>query len=53
MDELVKLIVAKTGISQDQAKTAIDDVVNFLKLKKELLQKVAKNWLELPGYPIR
>ncbi len=33
MEELVKLIVAKTGISPDQAKTAINVVVNFLKEK--------------------
>jgi hypothetical protein len=33
MDELINLIVAKTGISQDQAKTAIGVVVNFLKEK--------------------
>ena len=33
MEELINLIVAKTGISHDQAKTAIDVVVNFLKEK--------------------
>ena len=31
MDELVKLIVAKTGISEDQARQAITVVVDFLK----------------------
>jgi uncharacterized protein (DUF2267 family) len=31
MDELVKLIVKKTGISEDQAKQAIGVVVDFLK----------------------
>jgi hypothetical protein len=33
MEELINLIVAKTGISHDQAKMAIDVVVNFLKEK--------------------
>lgn len=33
MDELVKLVVQKTGISPDQAKMAIDTVLNFLKQK--------------------
>lgn len=33
MDELVKLVVQKTGISADQAKTAIETVLNFLKQK--------------------
>ena len=33
MDELVKLVVQKTGISEAQAKTAIETVVNFLKQK--------------------
>jgi len=31
MDELVKLITAKTGISADQARQAIDVVADFLK----------------------
>ncbi len=31
MDELVKLITAKTGISADQARQAITMVVDFLK----------------------
>ena len=33
MDELVKLVVAKTGISEEQARGAIATVVNFLKEK--------------------
>lgn len=33
MDELVKLVVQKTGISEAQAKAAIETVVNFLKQK--------------------
>jgi hypothetical protein len=33
MDELVKLVVAKTGISEDQARGAVSTVVNFLKEK--------------------
>ncbi|MCC7355559.1 MAG: hypothetical protein IT330_17610 [Anaerolineae bacterium] len=33
MDELVKLVVQKTGISQDQAKMAVETVVGFLKQK--------------------
>jgi hypothetical protein len=31
MDELVKLVVVKTGISPDQARQAITMVVDFLK----------------------
>lgn len=33
MDELIKLVVQKTGISEAQAKTAIDTVLGFLKKK--------------------
>jgi len=33
MDELVKLVVQKTGISDDQARQAINVVVNYLKDK--------------------
>lgn len=33
MDELVKQIVNKTGISEDQARSAADTVVGFLKAK--------------------
>jgi len=33
MDELVKLVAKKTGISQEMAKTAVETVVNFLKQK--------------------
>jgi nucleoid DNA-binding protein len=33
MDELVKLISQKTGISQDQARQAVTQVIEFLKLK--------------------
>jgi len=33
MDELIKLVAQKTGISQDQAKTAVDTVVGFIKEK--------------------
>ena len=33
MDELVKLVAQKTGISQDQARTAVTTVLNFLKEK--------------------
>ena len=33
MDELVKQIVAKTGISQDQARMAVQTVAGFLKEK--------------------
>ena len=31
MDELVKLVAQKTGISQDQAKMAVTAVLGFLK----------------------
>lgn len=31
MDELVNLVVQKTGISQDQAKMAVTTVLDFLK----------------------
>lgn len=33
MDELVKLVIQKTGLSQDQARKAVDTVVGFLKDK--------------------
>lgn len=33
MDELVKLVAQKTGISQEQARTAVETVVGFLKQK--------------------
>lgn len=33
MDELIKLVSQKTGISNEQAKQAIDTVVGFLKQK--------------------
>lgn len=33
MDELVKLVVKKTGISEEQARGAIDTVVKFIKQK--------------------
>ncbi|HEX9092300.1 MAG TPA: hypothetical protein VF831_12465 [Anaerolineales bacterium] len=33
MDELIKLVVQKTGLSQDKAKVAVDTVMNFLKQK--------------------
>jgi uncharacterized protein (DUF2267 family) len=33
MDELVKLVAKKTGISQDQAKKAVETVIGFLKQK--------------------
>jgi hypothetical protein len=31
MDELVKLVVQKTGISEQQALTAVDTVIGYLK----------------------
>lgn len=33
MDELVKLVVAKTGISEEQARGAVATVIKFLKDK--------------------
>ena len=33
MDELVKLVVKKTGISETQAKQAIETIIGFLKKK--------------------
>jgi hypothetical protein len=33
MDELIKQVTAKTGISEDQARTAINTVTGFLKDK--------------------
>ncbi len=33
MDELVKLVSSKTGISEAQAKTAVETVIGFLKKK--------------------
>lgn len=33
MEELVKQVAAKTGISEDQARTAVTTVVGFLKNK--------------------
>jgi len=31
MDDLIKLVVQKTGISEEQAKTAVQTVIGFLK----------------------
>jgi hypothetical protein len=31
MDELVKLVAEKTGLSDDKAKVAVDTVIDFLK----------------------
>ena len=31
MDELIKLVAKKTGISEDMAKTAVETVVGYLK----------------------
>jgi len=33
MDELIKQVTAKTGISEDQARTAVTTVLGFLKDK--------------------
>ncbi len=33
MDELIKQVSAKTGISEEQARTAVDTVLGFLKDK--------------------
>ncbi len=33
MDELVKLVSQKTGLSEEMAKTAVETVVGFLKKK--------------------
>lgn len=33
MNELVKLVVQKTGITEAQAKTAVETVIGFLKQK--------------------
>nr|AYA93355.1 hypothetical protein [uncultured bacterium pG7] len=33
MDELIKLVAQKTGLSPDMAETAVDTVVGFLKAK--------------------
>ena len=33
MDEIVNLVAQKTGISKDQAKTAVDTVIGWLKQK--------------------
>lgn len=33
MDELIKQVTAKTGISEDQARTAVTTVIGFLKDK--------------------
>ena len=33
MDELVKLVVQKTGISEQMARSAVDTVVGYLKKK--------------------
>ena len=33
MDEIVKLVVQKTGISEEQARGAVTTVINFLKQK--------------------
>jgi hypothetical protein len=33
MEQIINLVKEKTGISEEQAKTAVDTVVNFLKEK--------------------
>ena len=33
MDELIKLVTEKTGLSEDLAKMAVDTVIGFLKQK--------------------
>ncbi len=33
MNELVKLVMQKTGLPEDQAKAAVETVLNFLKQK--------------------
>jgi hypothetical protein len=33
MDELIKLVTEKTGLSEDMAKVAVDTVLGFLKEK--------------------
>jgi hypothetical protein len=33
MEELVKLVTAKTGVSEDQARSAVTTVIDFLKNK--------------------
>ena len=33
MEELIKQVSAKTGLSADQAKSAVETVVNYLKTK--------------------
>lgn len=33
MEELIKLVSSKTGIAEDQAKTAVNTVLDFLKEK--------------------
>ena len=33
MDELVKLVAAKTGLSEEMARTAVQTVLDFLKQK--------------------
>ncbi len=33
MEELIKLVSQKTGISEDQAKTAVETVIGYLKQK--------------------
>ena len=33
MDELVKMVAEKTGLSEDKAKIAVDTVIGFLKNK--------------------
>jgi hypothetical protein len=33
MDELIKLVVAKTGISESMAKVAVETVLSFVKTK--------------------
>lgn len=34
MEQLVKLVSEKVGISEQQAKSAVDVVIDFLKIKK-------------------
>ena len=52
MDELVKLVSSKAGISEAQAKVAVDVVIDFLKDRlPEPLDSQIENLLEGGGLP--
>lgn len=52
MDELIKTVAEKAGISGDQAKTAVNSVVEFIKGKLPGLGEQVQGLLSGDGNPL-